>query len=149
MTFSYSPELTEAKDRVRFRIGDTDSSAASGERLENEEIEATLNAQPSLSEAMAQCAEALAAKYFRHATQKQVASLKVVYEKRVEHLLDLAKRLRSGVEAIGAVEAVITGTTKTEIEESRTDTSLIQPAFRAGQFDHPEAISTDTEEDPA
>lgn len=140
MTFTYSPDLTSSKDKVRFRIGDTDSSVAEQQRLEDEEIEATVAAESSFAEAMAKCAEALAAKFFRSATTKAAASLKVTYEKRVDYLLDLAERLRNGTESAAAVELIITGTTKTELEESAADTDLVQAAFRKGQFDNPDAV---------
>lgn len=142
MTFTYDPELATSKDRVRFRIGDTDTSVVAQQRLEDEEIEATV-ADASFPEAMARCAEALAAKFMRSATSKQAASLKVDYSKRVDHLLDLAKRIRSGAESIGLAEIVLTGTTKTEIETSAADTDLIQPAFTRGHFDNPDSVSLD------
>lgn len=141
MTFTYDPELTTSKDKVRFRVGDTDSAVLEGQRLEDEEIVATL-ADTSFPEAMARCAEALAAKFFRFATSKQVASLKVSYESRVKNLLDFAERIRSGAESVGLAEIILTGTTKTELAESAADTDLIQPAFVRGQFDNPDG-STD------
>lgn len=141
MTFTYSLDLTTSKDKVRFRIGDTDSAAADNTFLSDEEIEATVTAQPNFSEAMAICAEALAAKFMRAATSKQVASVKVNYSDRVKNLLDLAERLRNGVEAMGLAEIVLTGTTETELQESFADTDLIQPAFTRGQFDNPTVLS--------
>lgn len=137
MTFSYDSSLFTSKDRVRFRTGDTDSTVTP--QLADEEIEATLASQPDFSEAMAICAESLAAKYMRMATSKQAASLKVDYSKRVDYLLGLAKRLRTGIEAIENTDLIITGTTKTELSESAVDTDLVQNRFHAGQFDNPSA----------
>lgn len=142
MTFSYNPELTTSKDRVRFRLGDTDSSVAAQQRLEDEEIVATVAAE-SFPEAMARCAEALAAKFFRFATSKQAASLKVTYESRVKNLLDLADRIRRGSEATALAEIVLTGTTQTELDESAADTDLLQAAFSRGQFDNPVAVESE------
>ena len=141
MTFTYDPALSSDKDTFRFRLGDTNSAALENERLEDEEIEATIAAQ-NTSEALAQCAEALAAKFFRHATTKQLASAKVSYEKRVDNLLALADRLRSGIESIAATDIVITGTTKTELDESAADTDLVQSAFSRGQFNNPDAAES-------
>lgn len=141
MTFTYDPELATSKDKVRFRIGDTDSSFAAQQRLEDEEIEATV-ADTTFPEAMARCAEALAAKFMRMADSKQAASLKVSYASRVQNLIDLAARIRSGAESTALAEIILTGTTKTELDESAADTDLIQPGFRLGQFDNPEAISS-------
>lgn len=140
MTFSYDPALSSTKDTFRFRLGDTNPAALENERLEDEEIEATIAAQ-SVAEALAQCAEALAAKFFRHATTKQLASAKVSYEKRVDNLLAFADRLRSGIESIAATDIVITGTTKTELDDSAGDSDLVQPAFFRGQFANPDATA--------
>lgn len=144
MTFVYDPELTTDKDKVRFRIGDTDSSVAQQQRLEDEEIEATVT-DAGLPEGMARCAEALAAKFMRAADSKQVASLKVSYASRVANLLDLAKRIRSGAESIAATDIVMTGTSKAEAAESAADTDLIQPAFTRAQFDNPDASVSSVE----
>ena len=147
MTFSYDNTLDTERDQVRFRIGDTNSAASAQERIEDEEIDATIAAQSNLSEAMAQCAEALAAKFFRHATTKQLASARVSYEKRVDYLLSLAERLRSGIEAVAATDIVITGTTNTELLVDSTNTDVVQSAFRRGQFENPDAdVSADEEE---
>jgi hypothetical protein len=143
MTFTYDPEQAGAqgKDRVRFRIGDTDPEAARGKRLEDEEIEATVAAQSSFSEAMAQCAVALAAKLKLSPTSKQAASVKITYTDRVKFLLDLAKEIRSSADSIAATDIVITGTTKSELAASAADTDLVQDAFRRGQFDNPDACA--------
>jgi hypothetical protein len=145
MTFTYDPTLATSTDKVRFRIGDTDATVTP--QLSDEEINATVAAQASFSEAMARCAEALAAKYFRHATSKQAASLKVTYEDRVKNLLDLASRIRSGAEAIAATDLVITGTTKTELMVDASDSDVVQPAFRRGQFDNPGAEMSSLEQE--
>lgn len=141
MTFSYDPSLITSKDKVRFRIGDTDSSVAAQSRLEDEEIQATVAAQSSFPEAVALCCEALAAKYMRQADSKQAASLKVSYASRVTNLLDLAKRIRRSADSIGLTDLVITGTTETELAESAADTDLLQAAFVRGQFDNPMAAA--------
>lgn len=134
---SYDPARIgdQGKDYVRFRIGDVDPNVTPN--LEDEEIEAIVALESSFSEAVAKCAEALAARLFSAATTKQLASVKVVYESRCERLLDLAAGIRNGSESIAATDIVITGTTKTELLVDATDTDVVQPAFRRGQFENP------------
>ena len=143
---SYDPARIgdQGKDYVRFRIGDVDPDITPN--LEDEEIEAIVTLESSFAEAVAKCAEALAARLFSAATTKQLASVKVVYESRCERLLDLAAGIRNGSEAIAATDLVITGTTKSELLVDATDTDVVQPAFRRGQFENPDSYAAEAEE---
>lgn len=58
MTFSYSP-FTADKDRVRFHLGDTDSSAA---KFTDEEITAIVTEQGTWQKAVVACLENLIAR---------------------------------------------------------------------------------------
>jgi hypothetical protein len=140
MTFSYSNTLLTSRDKVRFRIGDTVSTFTP--QLADEEIDAIVTANPSFPEAMAICAESLAAQFMRQATSKQAATMKVDYSGRIDNLLKLAELLRSGAEAIGLAEIILTGTTVTELAETAADTTLLQPAFVRGQFDNLGALAS-------
>lgn len=144
--FSYDPDRIgdEGKDYVRLRIGDVDKDVTP--QLEDEEINGFIAASPSFSEAIAKCAEALAARLFSAATTKQLASVKVSYESRCSRLLDLASRIRSGSESVVATDLVITGTTKTELLVDATDTDVVQPAFRRGQFENPDSYAAEETE---
>ena len=79
-------------DRVRLKIGDTDTENA---LLVDEEIEAFIDAWPNNIEmAAADSADAIAAKFsrgFNFSTDGQSFNRR----ERVEHYTDLAKRLRS------------------------------------------------------
>lgn len=141
MTFTYTAGTANDLTRIRLRIGDTDSSVAAQLRLEDEEIADLLITEGSFRRSAAAAAEALAAKYARKATEKSVGSASVSYSERFKQLMDLAKALRSGAALAGTSSVYTGGVLRSELDESRADTTLVQPAFRRDQFDNPEALT--------
>src|SRR5438093_9378894 len=95
MTFTYTPGGTANLNRIRARIGDTDQNAATTQRLEDEEIADFITTEGGFRSAAAASARALAAKFVRLASDKTVGSLRLVWQRRYEDLVALAKELKA------------------------------------------------------
>lgn len=89
MSWSYNTAFPTDRDKVRFLIGDTDSTA---QQLSNEEINGALDLEANLYMAAAMCARALEGKYAREA-DKWVGDLKVLASQKSERYAELASRL--------------------------------------------------------
>ena len=145
MTWSYTSPDNSDSDMVRFRIGDTDTT---DQLLSNEEIAAILAVQSDTTLAAAQCAEALAAKYARKASFGNM-SLRVGAE-RFKQFKGLAATLRSqsSADALAKGAAItVGGRLISEREALASDTSVVQPAFRVNDNDHPGYSALVAEED--
>lgn len=134
MAFTYIAGSTQNRDRIRARIGDTDSSAAITQRLEDEEIADFLTTEGGFRSAASACARALAAKFLRVATDKSMGNLRLVWQARHEALIALAKELQAG----GALTVLplAGGMSLDEKQSAAEDEDLVQPLFRREQFDH-------------
>ena len=135
MTWSYAPGSTSSMDRIRLRLGDTSSAAPAEERLENEEIIDLLQTEGGYFQALAAAARALAAKLSRRATEKQVGSLRLVFEKRVDALLTLATLATT--EATRAAVPYVGGISVSDRDAVEADTDRVTPAFAVGMLDNP------------
>ena len=144
------------KDLVRFYVGDTDST---WELLQDEEILLVLSQQVSFVDkdtalpdietyrAAATCADALCAFYARFVDTRN-KSLQVSAGTRFDHFKTLARRLwsKAGVTiSEDGRQAVVAGLfagglTLSGKRALDADTDAVQPAFRRGEDDHPEAI---------
>ena len=136
MAFTYTLPITVDRDRVRLRIGDTDSTAPAQQRLEDEEIASFLTDFGSVSGAMPECAEALAAKFARLSSEKSAGSLTIRYAAgRYTTLMDLAKRLR--MKASSAAIPYSPAISVADKQSNEEDTDKVQPVFRRGMHDNP------------
>lgn len=129
MSWTYDPALSAARDRVRFMVGDTDST---DEQLQNEEIDYLLTTEVSETSAAIAACQALIAKYSRR-VDRQVGSLKISSSKLVDHYTALVETLsvaaaRRGVPTAGGVY-------QSEKDAAAASDALVQPAIRRGIHD--------------
>lgn len=92
MAFTFDASLSEARDRVRLRLGDT---VDDGHELEDETIDSVL-ARHDEREGTAVLAEALAARYARMASDWTDGDAREAYTKRAEQMSEIAKAVRNG-----------------------------------------------------
>lgn len=138
MTFTYVPGSTDAIHDVRAAIGDTDPAAPSNERLEDEEIERFVTVHGSTLGATVAAARALMAKLSRRATEKMLASARVVYAKRVDGLRDLIRDLER--DAAGLAKPYAGGISVSDRDAVLSNTDRVEPAFSVGMLDNPRAV---------
>jgi hypothetical protein len=140
MTWTYTPDFTVTRDKIRLAIGDTVDKGVFS--LSDEEIVYIAALQPVLGYAAAACARTLAAKYVTQADTEN-DELKVWASQRFAQLSKLADRLEknpnlfsgktrpSPIPFFGGVR---------ESENRALDTTEFrQQWFRNERFDHPEA----------
>lgn len=144
MTASYSTSLATNKDKVRFQIGDRDTSAA---LFSDEEISAVLVTYPDVVEASCELLESLLSEY-AHNTSTSNVGISIGAE-RYQQLSDrLAKLRRISASRAWTKPVAITvgGRLITERDAQKKDTDLIQPSFRTDQYDHPGVTTSGDEE---
>lgn len=135
MTCTYTPGSSSDADRIRARIGDTDTSAPTNQRLEDEEIADFIATEGGYRTAAIVAARALAAKFLRLAAQKTVGQLQLVYQRRAEGLLDIADSLER--HAAHVAKPLAGGMSLSEKQSDAADVDATQPANRRGDFDNP------------
>lgn len=136
MSWSYDLALSDPKDQVRLLLRDTNGDAP---LMENEEIVFFLTTtNNSVFEAAALGCETLAAQFSSKA-DKQVGDLKISFASKQADYVALAElySARAGSTGIEAVSIYSGGMTYTDKSIDETDTDLVQPAFRIGQFQDP------------
>lgn len=133
MTFSYDTSLSTDRDKVRFRIGDTDSNR---ELLSNEEINAVLTAKPAVMPASLECVDAILAKIARD-VDRNAAGITSSRAQAFNHYLELKKRLQQ--EMLTEAEMFVGGLSKAAKQTFEEDSDFVKPSFDIGQFDNPEA----------
>lgn len=136
MSWSYDPELTEDKDRVRLLIGDTISTQ---QQFQDEELVWILSENgSSIYAAAASACRMLAAKYSRQA-DKWVGDLKILASQKARSYLALAEsfdaKAGSQMWAIPSAGGVYVD----EKEAAAADTSLVQPEFTRGMMTNTES----------
>jgi len=135
MSFTYTAGGATDLNRIRARLGDTDQTAPTNQRLEDEEIADFLVTEGSFRLAAVASARGLAAKFLRLATTKTVGNLTLIWQRRYEDLIGLANELQKSV---AMTAAPLAG--GMSLDEKRNDASnadLVQPAFKKEQFDNP------------
>lgn len=137
MTWTYLPTLLTDKDRVRFLVGDTDTT---DQLVQDEEINATLTTYGVLQLAAAVICEHLSALYARQ-VDKRIGSLSVSASQRAKAFATRAAELR--VELTTLAEAFVGGLSISDKVTMADDTDAVQPAFRVGQDDNPRRGPTD------
>lgn len=135
MTWTYSPALGTARDRIRFKVGDTDTT---DQLVSDEEIAGVLSAQANESLAAAQLAEGIAGRFSRKVGFSNGA-LSMQAQQQATAYLELAARLRSQAsqDAVHQVGIIVGGRTIAGRIALATDPSVVQPSFALGQDDSP------------
>lgn len=146
MAFSYNDNnlATNAKNRVRLLIGDTD---ATRQQLQDEEINYVLTQQTSTTLAAAACCDILAAKYSFFVNTEN-GSLRVSAAARHRHYLTMADRLRAGGagevpgdSVVHDARIYVGGTSQATKDTITADADAVVAPVRIGQDDHPETAT--------
>lgn len=124
--------LTEPRNQVRLKLGDTD---ASDQQLQDEEIDQFLSETDSVDGATLLAAKALAAHYAR-SVDKWVGDLKILASQRSTHYGNLVKML-TGKAYLHAVPSA-GGVFQSDKDNMEQNTSLVPPFFRRGLHDNQE-----------
>lgn len=134
MTFSYTAGSGTDRDRIRFRIGDTDPLKPVQERLEDAEIDDALVTEGGWLAAAAVCAYSLAGKFATKATSKRMGQASLEWKK-FEYLTALATSLRASVSF--AAIPFAGGISKALKNTNAQDTDSVVPSFTKGMLDNP------------
>tara|TARA_R100000808_G_C2073073_1_gene99790 strand:+ start:93 stop:524 length:432 start_codon:yes stop_codon:yes gene_type:complete len=138
MSFAYSTSLATNKDKVRFRIGDTDSNRP---LLSDEEINAVLTSKPAVLPASIECVDAILAKIARD-VDRNAAGITSSRSQAYNHYLELRKKLER--EMVTESEMFVGGLSKAAKKTFEDDSDFVKPSFGIGQFDNPQAGPEDT-----
>jgi hypothetical protein len=135
MSWTFDPSLSLARDNVRMLVGDV---LADDPQIQDETIDAILNANPDPYEAAAILAFNLAAQFTRYLT---FAAEGVRYElsQRVKQYRELGMMLRAqAVMAPGGLGSLsVFGVSKSQIAGENQDPDRVPDRFRVGMFDYP------------
>lgn len=133
MSWSYSGNpSSSSRDKVRFLIGDTDST---DQLLTDAEVDYTLTVYTDAYLAGAMCSDVLAAKWSRLA-DKSVGSLSISYSQRQKNMAELAQRLRRMSATLSSTVAPYAGGISVSDKESQEeDDDRTAPAFSVGMHD--------------
>ena len=146
MAWSYDPGLLTDKDKVRFYVGDVDTT---DQLRSDEEIEAIVAIEGTILEASAATCESLAAQYAREVT-KTTGRFRREASDKSKRYSELAGYLRGRSGAEDSLTAVphVGGISVSRKETVESDTDRVDPAFSVGMRDNPRArYGTDTNEE--
>ena len=134
MTWTYTPDFTAQRDRVRFLVGDTNTA---DQLVSDEEIQYMGTIEGSDFSVAAGCCEAIAGVLGRKVDMTE-GKLSIKLSQRSKGYMDRAARLR----ARAALEAVpfSGGASVADKIAANADSDRIPPAFWRGQLDNPEAV---------
>ena len=139
MTWSFSDSLTSDRDKVRLRIGDTDTNE---QLLSNETIDALLTEHSSdIALCSVASCRAIIAQFSRHLDRSAAglsSNRSVIVTQYRELLRELLKesRLSTGVKYKGS----ISDSRKQTIDD---DSDFVQPSFKKGQHDKDDLAESD------
>lgn len=140
MAWTYDPALPTDKDRVRFLVGDTDTT---WQQLQDEEIAYLVAQRSDVQLAAADAARGLAAKYARQVDTSNL-SLSVSASERATAYYELADRLEANSLRTSGAQMFAGGLTISGKEALSEDTDAVQPSFSVGQDDEPGANASGT-----
>jgi len=129
MTWTFDPALATDRDKVRFRIGDTDTNR---QQLANETIDTLLALHTTVVETSIQCCKALLAKIARD-VDRNVVGISANRSQVTQHYQDLIRKLTA--ERAGTASVSLTGVSRDEIQNERADTDFVKPTFSIGMSD--------------
>lgn len=132
MAWTYTPENSDTLSRVRFLIGDTDST---DQQLQDEEIQMLLGLGGGVQVTAQKAALALAAKYAR-LTDKWVGDLKILASQRARRYQELATTLKTEA-AASSLYAVPTagGIYVADKETQEQNDALVHGSFKRDMHD--------------
>lgn len=147
MTWSYNIASGLPKDLVRLYIGDTSDTDP---QLQDEEIGVYVADNPgSPLLAAANCCVALQAKFARQVS-KTLGQMSISASDRVKAYEELATQLRTrAMRQGGLVPMEVGGMTYAEKNAIASQSGLVQPSFRRGEYDLPGNGDTDNLRYPA
>ena len=131
MTWSYNENLSTDRDKVRFRIGDTDTD---DQLLSNETIDALLVIRNDVVLASIDSVQAILAKFARE-IDRQALGLGGPRSQKTTHYENLLKILRAEADK-GATGVFYGGATIADKEDALADTTKPRPPFRLDQFNN-------------
>lgn len=131
MTWSYNENLSTDRDKVRFRIGDTDTD---DQLLSNETIDALLVIRNDVVLASIDSVQAILAQFARE-IDRQALGLGGPRSQKTTHYENLLKILRAEADK-GATGVFYGGATIAEKEDALADTTKPRPPFRLDQFNN-------------
>ncbi|TXH10905.1 MAG: hypothetical protein E6R03_14910 [Hyphomicrobiaceae bacterium] len=129
MAFTYTPGSTTPLNRVRFLIGDTDSADP---QVQDEEIQAWLNAGYSVHNTSVEVCRALSARYARF-VDKWVGDLKILASQRYRQFQDRVKSLTSGA---ASGHPIAGGIYVSDKENVAANVDLVKGSFAIGMHDN-------------
>ena len=134
MTWTYTPDFSGNRDKIRLMIGDTDTT---DQLLTDEVITYAVTQQSDLHMAAARCCDYIVASLARK-VNVSTGGISVDVDARMEQYSALAAILREqrDEEALLGGTIKVGGTTTADIEALDEDESLQQPQFKQGQFDN-------------
>tara|TARA_R100001510_G_C7603420_1_gene169305 strand:- start:355 stop:759 length:405 start_codon:yes stop_codon:yes gene_type:complete len=131
MTWSYNENLSTDRDKVRFRIGDTDTD---DQLLSNETIDALLVIRNDVVLASIDSVQAILAQFARE-IDRQALGLGGPRSQKTTHYENLLKILRAEADK-GATGVFYGGATIAEKDDALADTTKPRPPFRLNQFNN-------------
>jgi hypothetical protein len=131
MTWSYDDSLPTDRDKVRFRIGDTDSEE---ELLSNETLDALLVIRDDVVLASIDAVQAILAKFARE-IDRQALGLGGPRSQKTTHYENLLKVLRAEADK-GSTGVFYGGATIAAKQAALADTTKPRPPFRIDQFNN-------------
>jgi hypothetical protein len=131
MTWSYDDSLPTDRDKVRFRIGDTDSEE---ELLSNETLDALLVIRDDVVLASIDAVQAILAKFARE-IDRQALGLGGPRSQKTTHYENLLKVLRAEADK-GSTGVFYGGATIAAKNAAFADTTKPRPPFRIDQFNN-------------
>lgn len=131
MTWSYDDSLPTDRDKVRFRIGDTDSEE---ELLSNETLDALLAIRNDVVLASIDAVQAILAKFARE-IDRQALGLGGPRSQKTTHYENLLKVLRAEADK-GSTGVFYGGATIAAKNAALADTTKPRPPFRIDQFNN-------------
>jgi hypothetical protein len=131
VTWTYGGDPSaNARDEVRFLVGDTDTT---DQLVTDEEIAYAVAQEATNRGAAARVAQALAAKFARY-VDKAVGDLRNAYSKRYDQFRTLASELSMDASTQSA-SAYCGGIGVDDKEAVEEDTDRVEPAFSVGMHD--------------
>lgn len=141
MTWTYDPALSADKDKVRFLIGDTDTT---NQLVADEAIATMLDMYDDTFSTAAALCDGLATKFARLPTIT-ISGITIRGTERAEQFRITAASLRrqSVQGAPGALGVPsVTGTSVSDIQGNQQDTDRVPDKFEVGNMDFPGTVST-------
>lgn len=148
LTYTYTPDFTLQRDKVRLEIGDTALSASSTYMLADQEIAYAGTIEGSDVSVAARCCEFLESKWAIKADMSE-GKLSLKYSQRAKAYHEKAKYLRALAAMTSSLPSV-GGASISDKQANDQDTDRVPPAFWRGMNDSPDAtpLTPGSEDEP-